>query len=132
MDGSPSLIQIIALIVLVVVVLYFTVFKELSGRGILPGQKKLLSTGVSARAKVVKAEPTGSYFGGKTNTHELQEVAIVFEVQPPNGEVYTVNTTRAIPTKGRSNPFYAGREFEVKIDPVNPKKIAIVGFDGNS
>lgn len=96
----------------------------------MPGQKKLLQTGVAAHAKVLQAQPTGSFFGTKGNTHELQEIALVLEIQPPDGPAYSVKTTRAVPTSGFSNPFKVGRELEVKVDASNPNKIAIVGFDG--
>lgn len=42
MENGPSILQIVGLVILVGVVLYFTVYKELRGRGMLPGQKKLL------------------------------------------------------------------------------------------
>jgi len=130
MKNGPSILQIVGLVILVGVVLYFAVYKELRGRGMLPGQKKLLQTGVAARAKVLQAQPTGSFFGSKGNTHQLQEIALVLEIQPPNGPAYSVKTTRAVPTSGLSNPFRVGRELDVKVDAFNPNKIAIVGFDG--
>lgn len=130
MENGPSILQIIGLVILVGVVLYFTVYKELRGRGMLPGQKKLLQTGVSARAKVIQAQPTGSFFGTQGNTHQLQEIALVLEIQPPNGPAYSLKTTRAVPASGFSNLFGVGRELEIKVDASNPSKIAIVGFDG--
>jgi hypothetical protein len=130
MENTPPLINVVVLVLLVLGLFYFVVYKELHGRGVLPGQKKLLKTGENARAKVIQATPTGSYFGSSGNTHELQEIALVLEVQPSSGEVYTVKTTRAIQTHGGNNPFWAGRMLELKIDRSNPKKIAIIGFDG--
>lgn len=130
MKNGPSILQIAALVVLVVVVLYFAVYRELRGRGVLPGQKKLLTSGVPARATVVQAHATGSYFGTKGNTHQLEEVALVLDVSPPDGPTYLVKTTRAVPTAGLSSPFAIGRELDVMVDPSNPDKIAIVGFDG--
>jgi hypothetical protein len=130
MEDTPPIINIVVLAVLVVGLFYFVVYKELRGRGILPGQKKLLKTGKAARAKVIQAAPTGAYFGSTGNTHDLQEIALVLEVQPSDGATYTVKTTRAVSNRGGANPFMVGRELEVKIDHSNPNKIAIVGFDG--
>ena len=130
MGDTPPIINVLVLVLLVGGLLYFVVYKELRGRGILPGQKKLLKTGESSRALVIQATPTGNYFGTSGNTHDLQEIALVLEVHPSGREAYTVKATRAIPNRGGSNPFSAGRELEVKIDRSNPNKIAIVGFDG--
>jgi hypothetical protein len=130
MGDMPPLINIVVLALLVGGLLYFVVYKELRGRGILPGQKNLLKTGESTRARVIEASPTGNFFGTSGNTHDLQEIALVLEVHATGKEAYTVKTTRAIPYRGGSNPFSTGRELEVKIDRSNPKNIAIVGFDG--
>lgn len=130
MEDTPPIINVIVLVLLVGGLLYFVVYKELRGRGILPGQKKLLKTGESARAVVIQASPTGNFFGTKGNTHDLQEIALVLEVHPTGRDAYIVKTKRAIPYRGSSNPFSAERELEVKIDRSNPNKIAIVGYDG--
>ena len=129
MDLS-TVLQWLGFLVFARVILYLTVHKELRGRGLLSGQNKLLKTGEPARAKIIQANSTGTYFGTSGDTHNLQEIALVLEVQPLDRPTYQVKTTRAVRAAGGSNPFWAGPELDVKIDPSNPHKIAILGFDG--
>ncbi|MGB4897785.1 MAG: hypothetical protein WBP57_05085 [Ignavibacteria bacterium] len=121
--------QIAAFVLLVSVVLYFTVYKELRGRGFMPWQRKLLKTGIPARAKVLRIHHSNNYFGCKSNTHQFEEIEIALEVKPLNSAGYTVNTTRIVPVND-THTFVIGREIDVKIKPGNADKIVIVGFDG--
>lgn len=68
----PALINIVVLALLVGGLLYFVVYKELRGRGVLPGQKNLLKTGESAR-KSNRSHTNGEFFGTSGNTHDLQD-----------------------------------------------------------
>ena len=123
MDYLSHIYQIAAFVLLVSVVLYFTVYKELRW------QRKLLKTGIPARAKVLRIHRSNNYFGCKSNTHQFEEIEIALEVKPLNSAGYTVNTTRIVPVND-THTFVIGREIDVKIKPGNADKIVIVGFDG--
>jgi hypothetical protein len=125
----PMPVQVLAIAAFAGVVLYLTVFRELRGRGMLPGQRRLLKTGEDARAKVLEASATGSYFGSSGNTHEFEEHAVVLEIQPVGRPSYEIKVKRAIRVRTGANPFWPGREFDVKIDPAHPNSVAIVGVD---
>lgn len=85
--------------------------------------KKLLRTGVRAKAKIVKVWDTG------VTVNKNPQVGLLLDVTPPHKMPYQTEMRQII---SRLNPsvYQAGMEVDVRIDPDDESKIAIESIGG--
>jgi hypothetical protein len=84
-------------------------------------EQKLIATGKAAPAKILAVGQTGLY------VNEQPQVQITLEVSPPDGPPFQAQVNKIISLLAipRVQP---GQILEVRYDPANPKRLAIVGL----
>jgi hypothetical protein len=105
-------VPIIVLTIVAIVVVMFVV------RRFTGPDKQLLATGETAQATVVQIWDTG------VTINDNPRIGLLLEVQPANRPAYQVKTTQTV-SRLQTSMYQPGQTLEVKIDPANPKKIAI-------
>ncbi len=108
---STALPIIVLTIVAIVVVMF--VVRRFTGP-----DKQLLATGETAQATVVQIWDTG------VTINDNPRIGLLLEVQPANRPAYQVKTAQTV-SRLQTSMYQPGQTLEVKIDPANPKKIAI-------
>lgn len=118
--GGVVLTLVITLVsILLPVGLMFVIFRMAAQNA--AAERELLATGVAAPAKIVSVGETGMY------VNDRPQVQLVLEVSPPEGEVFTATVNRVISVLQvpRIQP---GQLLEVRFDPSNRSRIAVVGL----
>ncbi len=105
-------VPIIALTIVAIVVVMFVV------RRFTGPDKQLLATGETAQATVVQIWDTG------VTINDNPRIGLLLDVQPANRPAYQVKTAQTV-SRLQTSMYQPGQTLEVKIDPANPKKIAI-------
>ncbi len=99
-------------------IMYF-MFKTMSANA--AAERKLIETGIPAAATITAVGQTGMYINNNP------QVQIVLEVVPEDGEPYTVSVNKVLQLV-QIPQVQPGKVVDVRIDPENPKRLAIVGL----
>lgn len=108
----------IIIIVVVVVILGIVFLPMLRGS---MRSSKLLQTGVSAQAQILKVWQTGMY------VNEQPQIGLLLQVQPANGAPFQVEAKKVV-SMIQIPQFQPGAMLEVKYDPANPTEVAIAAI----
>ncbi len=84
-------------------------------------ERQLLENGIAAPATITSVNQTGMYMNNNP------QVRIDLEIAPPDGEVYPVVMHRFLQLV-QIPQVQPGKVVDVRIDPENPKRVAIVGL----
>ncbi|MGQ0803324.1 MAG: hypothetical protein ACT4PI_05615 [Actinomycetota bacterium] len=106
---------IIVIIVVSVVPALFVVRKAF---GPVAANRRLLSTGQSAKAKILQAQETGTY------VNEMPQIRVLLEVRPTSGSSFqseAVTTVRPL----QLSQIRVGNTVDVRYDPADPSKVAL-------
>jgi hypothetical protein len=101
------------------------VFYMVYAKVLKPSQeaKKLLQTGLGAKARVLALADTGM------TVNDNPQAQITLEVTPDNGMPTYQAVTRMILSRLHIPQFQPGAKLRVKYDPNNPGNVAIEGVD---
>ena len=105
---------IILTIVIIVVAMIFV--RRLSGN--TSANRQLLATGETAQATVLRMSDTGM------RINDNPRVSLLLEVHPTTRPAYQVEIKQVI-SMLQASQYQPGQQLEVKIDPADPKKVAI-------
>jgi hypothetical protein len=117
MDAVFSWLPIV-IVVFVVVILAIFFLPMLRGS---VRTSKLMQTGVSAQAQIIKVWQTGMY------VNEQPQIGLVLQVQPSNGAPFQAEAKKVV-SMIQIPQFQPGQMLEVKYDPANPKEVAIAAI----
>ena len=88
-------------------------------------ESRILQTGTPARAQVMQIQMGGMTV--TTGVHRRLQVVLTLQVQPPNGAPY-VTQLQTLISELNIPQIQPGSMLQVRIDPMNPQKLAIEGF----
>lgn len=104
----------------------FTVWKVLGGlHKTASEESRILQTGTPARAQIMQVQMGGMTVS--TGAHRRLEVIISLQVQPPSGAPY-MTQIKTLVSELNIPQVQPGAWVQVRIDPMNPQKVAIEGF----
>ncbi len=107
----------IVLIILVSIIVFFIILRRVMGGG----DQQLLSTGQPAQAAILKLWDTG------VTVNDNPRIGMLLEVRPKVGAVFQTEVKKVV-SRLQTSQYQPGQMLEVKYDPANPKKVAIVDF----
>jgi hypothetical protein len=104
----------------------FTVWRVIGGLTKTAREEaRILQTGMPARAQILQVQMGGMTV--TTGVHRRLEVIISLQVQPPNGAPY-MTQVKTLVSELNIPQIQPGAWAQVRIDPMNPQKVAIEGF----
>ena len=101
----------------------FMVIKGAAG-GASGNYDSLVARGVGARGILLQVASQGTKVGAVSRRFELRQVYV--DVEIPGQQPYEINTSAVIPLN-LVRDVLPGATVELRIDPKNPSKIAIIG-----
>jgi hypothetical protein len=110
------------LAIAIMAVVFFMIYAKI----IKPSQqaKRLLQTGLPAKAKVLALNDTG------VTVNQNPQVQLTLEVTPDNGNPPPYQTTlRTIVSRLHIPQFQPGAKLRVRYDPNHPAQVAVEGVD---
>jgi len=108
---------------LIVILFIYLVIKAAAG-GASGGYDSLVARGVPARGILLQVASVGTKVGTVSRRFELRQVWVDIEI--PGQKPYEVNTSAVIPLN-LVRDVLPGATVELRVDPKNPSKIAIIG-----
>jgi hypothetical protein len=104
----------------------FTMYRVFGGLHKTAAEEtRILQTGTPARAQVMQIQMGGMTV--TTGVHRRLQVVLTLQVQPPNGAPY-VTQLQTLISELNIPQIQPGSMLQVRIDPMNPQKLAIEGF----
>ncbi len=116
----------ILITVVVLVGAAFTIWKVLGGLHRTASEEaRILQTGTPARAQILQVQMGGMTV--TTGVHRRLEVLLALQILPNNGAPYPAQI-KTLVSELNIPQIQPGAWMQVRIDPMNPQKVAIEGF----